>query len=343
MDVDPEACPPRRIEELWFEDGNIVIQAGNSQFRVYRGVLAARSSVFQDMLSFPQPQDSELVEGCPLVRLTDSEIEVGVFLKALFEPEFFMPFPSPTTFDVLSGCLRLSHKYGVDYLRRRALVHLSTGYDTELSKWDSDKTTPYFCESPLVVSPNITSWYSPKDPAGDVYAIQLFREVDALWLLPNAFYVLSLNFENFGRSIFHGVVYNGVQASLSIEDQVHFAYGHAIQSRSAAKILRFLADPDIDGCASPTECAIGRFTAIGNISQPLLQDYLSDPLDVWVKAGDPEALEDATCTTCFNVLEEAHQGARQAFWDKLPGIYCLPPWEELEKMKMAAIGAGWIS
>ncbi|KAF8145623.1 hypothetical protein K438DRAFT_1425906, partial [Mycena galopus ATCC 62051] len=50
-------------QDLWFEDGNIVIQAGNSQFRVYRGVLAKRSSVFQDMLSSPQPPDAETIEG----------------------------------------------------------------------------------------------------------------------------------------------------------------------------------------------------------------------------------------------------------------------------------------
>ncbi|KAJ7700677.1 hypothetical protein B0H17DRAFT_882729, partial [Mycena rosella] len=77
---------PHRVEELWFEDGNLVLQAGNSQFRLHRSILAARSPVFQDMLSFPQPPESELVEGCPLVRLPDAESEVTVFLKAIFIP-----------------------------------------------------------------------------------------------------------------------------------------------------------------------------------------------------------------------------------------------------------------
>ncbi|KAJ7500456.1 hypothetical protein B0H11DRAFT_1855927 [Mycena galericulata] len=340
MDVDPEASPSQRIEKLWFEDGNIVIQAGNSQFRVYRGILAARSSVFQDMLSFPQPPDSELVEGCPLVRLTDSEMEVGVFLKALFDPEyFFMPYPSPTTFDVVTGCLRLGHKYGVDYLRRRALLHLSSGYDTKLSRWD--RAFHYFPRCMPAVPTDIISWSFPDNRAGDIYAVQVFREVDALWLLPNAFYNLSSHL-TVGRNIFHGVVYNGIQTSLSVEDQDNFAHGHAIQSRSAAKILRFLADPDIAGCASPTQCAIGRFTAIGNISQGLLEDSLSDPLEVWAEAGNSEELEENVCSTCFDALEDKHQAARQVFWDKLPGIYHLPPWGELEKMKIATIGADWI-
>jgi hypothetical protein len=85
MEVDSGSVQPQRHQELWFDDGNIVIQAGNTQFRVYRGVLAARSTVFQDMLSFPQPPDSELVEGCPLVQLHDSTAEVTVFLKAIFD------------------------------------------------------------------------------------------------------------------------------------------------------------------------------------------------------------------------------------------------------------------
>lgn len=87
MDVDNQPLEPQRVQELWFEDGNIVIQAGNSLYRVYRGVLATHSSVFKDMLSFPQPPDSELVEGCPIVRLPDSDREVTPFLKALFDPE----------------------------------------------------------------------------------------------------------------------------------------------------------------------------------------------------------------------------------------------------------------
>ena len=87
MEIDSEPDALTRVQELWFEDGNLIIQAGNSQFRVYRGVLAARSSVFRDMLSFPQPPESELVEGCPVVLLHDSGAEVAVFLRAIFDSE----------------------------------------------------------------------------------------------------------------------------------------------------------------------------------------------------------------------------------------------------------------
>ncbi|KAJ7171074.1 hypothetical protein C8R46DRAFT_181180 [Mycena filopes] len=345
MNSDIEApSSPKRVEELWFADGNIVLQAGNSQYRVYHGVLAARSPIFQDMLSFPQPSNPDLVDGCPLVCLPDSEAEVTIFLRAIFEPEFFMPFPSRTTFDTAAACLRLSHKYEVAYLRRRALVHLSSAYDTKLSRWDKGVTIDDEDEvdvDDLVVS-NIISWPWPDDAALDIYAIKLFREVDALWLLPNAFYNLSAAFEELGRNIFHGTTYNDTPTTISIEDQTSFAAGHAVQIRSAVTdILRFLTDPlDIAGCTSATECPLERFRAIGEIGKTL-RSGVGVPLDVW-DADDWKMLANL-CPVCLATLKENHTAARQAFWDKLPAMYGLPSWPELEKMKVAAIGTSWIS
>lgn len=76
-----------RVQDLWFADGSLIIQAGNSQFRVYHGVLTARSSIFQDMLSLVQPPGSDLVEGCPLIHLHDNPGDVSVFLMAIFDSE----------------------------------------------------------------------------------------------------------------------------------------------------------------------------------------------------------------------------------------------------------------
>ncbi|KAJ7119174.1 hypothetical protein C8R44DRAFT_878675 [Mycena epipterygia] len=182
VDTAPPACDPQQVEGLWFEDGNLVLTAGNSQYL---------------------PPDSELVEGCPLVRIPDPATEVTAFLKAIFDPEFFMPFLSLTTLDSIVGCLRLSHKYRVVYLRRCALVHLSSGYRTTLLEWDShdygDDDDP-----PLNRYPSeILSWLYP-DHTAFMYIIQLAREVDALWVLPLVFYSLAANSTGFGNEIFNG-------------------------------------------------------------------------------------------------------------------------------------------
>lgn len=79
----------RRNPRFRFPDGNIVLTAGKSACRVYRGVLASQSSVFADMLDFPQPTESTpQMDGCPIVELSDSGIDLTEFLGVIF------PIPS---------------------------------------------------------------------------------------------------------------------------------------------------------------------------------------------------------------------------------------------------------
>lgn len=77
-----------RRDDVWFEDGNLILQTDDALFRVYSGLLAARSSVFRDMLAFPQPPDGNLThENCPVVRIYDSTKDVHFFLNAIFDSE----------------------------------------------------------------------------------------------------------------------------------------------------------------------------------------------------------------------------------------------------------------
>lgn len=72
--------------EPWFDDGNIVLQAENTQWRIYRGILSASSSVFADMFAIPQPATGEdLVDGCPVVAVTDSAQDWKCVLDTLYE------------------------------------------------------------------------------------------------------------------------------------------------------------------------------------------------------------------------------------------------------------------
>jgi hypothetical protein len=77
--------------EIWYEDGNIILQAEQTQFRVFRGILSASSDVFRDMFAMPQPGEGEfLVEGCAVVQLTDLAEDWRYILKALFERRLVM-------------------------------------------------------------------------------------------------------------------------------------------------------------------------------------------------------------------------------------------------------------
>ena len=77
---------PNAIPRVWYDDGNLIIEAGSSRFRIYKGLLADKSSFFSTMLSLPQDTSEKLVDGCPVVRFQDSVQDVGIFLKAIYDP-----------------------------------------------------------------------------------------------------------------------------------------------------------------------------------------------------------------------------------------------------------------
>ncbi|KAJ7935112.1 hypothetical protein B0H13DRAFT_1474520, partial [Mycena leptocephala] len=59
-----------------FDDGSVVLQAENTQFRVHWSILSIHSSVFHDMQGLPQPPDQDSIEGCPVVQLSDLAADV---------------------------------------------------------------------------------------------------------------------------------------------------------------------------------------------------------------------------------------------------------------------------
>ena len=73
----------KRCEEFWLDDGNLVLVAKDVAFRVYRGLLAAQSTVFQDMFATASPTTGEVYDGCPVVRLSDSPEDIVCLLRKL--------------------------------------------------------------------------------------------------------------------------------------------------------------------------------------------------------------------------------------------------------------------
>lgn len=76
-----------RSPGLWFDDGSIVIQVEDTQFRVHRSMLSKYSVIFRDMFTVPQPPASDeeaMVEGCLVVQLQDSAHDWVIVLQAMY-------------------------------------------------------------------------------------------------------------------------------------------------------------------------------------------------------------------------------------------------------------------
>jgi hypothetical protein len=71
---------------LWFEDGNVVLQAGGMLFRVHRTILAKTSPVLKDMLDVPEQPSRNIVDGCLTIHLSDAGKDVEHFLTVLYNP-----------------------------------------------------------------------------------------------------------------------------------------------------------------------------------------------------------------------------------------------------------------
>lgn len=70
--------------ELYMSDGTMILLAGSTLFRVYPGLLAKHSNVFEGLTESSSylPADAEAYDGCPVVRLPDDPEDVAHFLKA---------------------------------------------------------------------------------------------------------------------------------------------------------------------------------------------------------------------------------------------------------------------
>ncbi|KAJ7645244.1 hypothetical protein DFH06DRAFT_1136707 [Mycena polygramma] len=288
-----------RAEGLWFEDCGLIIQAETTLFRVSRDFLAMRSVVFRDMLAMPPPADTEMMEGCPFVRLPDRADDFDFFLRALLYAEFLEPHPAKTTFPIIAGVLRMSHKYEVEPLRKRALTQLSSRYPTRLGS------------------------------SHCLDSILLGRQIDAPWILPCAFYELC-NGMSLERII---------TGHLPPADMVTCVTGlRALETSGLCQVLKFLDAAKAKDCKSLEGCQklIGATrrdmnrlrTHIRGVQDPYL------PLEIWT-SEDWHGLH--VCAMCLVHLQAVHKGSMDSFWARLPEIFNLPPWAELEQMRTDAL------
>ena len=74
---------PQRVDDLWFDDGTLILQTGSCLYRVYKGLLGVRCPVFLSTISIPQTGEPERMEGCPVIHVHDAPDDVTYFLRAI--------------------------------------------------------------------------------------------------------------------------------------------------------------------------------------------------------------------------------------------------------------------
>ncbi|KAJ6589885.1 hypothetical protein DFH09DRAFT_218192 [Mycena vulgaris] len=303
--------------EVWYNDGSIVLQADNTQFRVHWGVLAQHSSFFRDMQGLPQPPDQPSADGCPIVELSDSVADVEHLLKALYDstPLFKEPLPLP----VVAALIRLGRKYDFRNLLDTAVECLTVENPMTLQEYDarilhnhnrSIPTPPRIAQYPGVLFDIIT----------------LARENDILTVLPSAYYRALLAHD--WTSLFDGIPRgDGTRAILPPIDQRAFILGrerilHA-QCANGNTFGWLRSWSSRVGCSNPIPCTAWR--------DKICDMFLTLPR-LW---AIPDAATMRTwrvwlCPSCARHVEKSLSEGRIRMWEALPGIFDLPPWNELK-------------
>ncbi|KIJ58511.1 hypothetical protein HYDPIDRAFT_171253 [Hydnomerulius pinastri MD-312] len=160
--------PPARCKELWYQDGNIILEIDRSRFRVHRSILSRKSRGFANLF-----ECIETRRNVPIVQLEGDAEEMKHLLLTLYETSYLERHAH--LYEYVSVLLRLSTRYQFPDLRREAIARIKQWYPNTLEGFDNPKSI------------------SLRDDAEEnaIAAINLAREANCLEMLPAAFYFCS--------------------------------------------------------------------------------------------------------------------------------------------------------
>ncbi|KAF9052290.1 hypothetical protein BDZ89DRAFT_1088430 [Hymenopellis radicata] len=320
-----------RHHDLWFDDGSVVCRAENTLFRVHMSQLARHSVCFRDMfqLASHEPNHHDDIEGCPLIFLHDSALDVESLLVSIYDGPTFGD-NGEEDFRAVSGILRLSTKYIIDHLREKALAHLSTAWPSTLAGWDAREDY---------------ARYTEQDPAhrrvypSPIAVINLAHEVDAPSLLPSAFYDLC-------RYPFCQIFEPGedealyrASPSLSLSDIQRLCLGKESAQHTITTLIQAMGTSQYIRNSQTTAHTHIRRTSSGGIcvsAAACRKDFLElvdlatqhylfdrergfcDPLYVAEELGQLKSADFSECKPCAHSLEAWASRERHKMWKMIP-------------------------
>ncbi|KAI9442002.1 hypothetical protein BJY52DRAFT_473256 [Lactarius psammicola] len=108
--------PPSLPLCLDLPDANIIVRSSDKvDFRVHKSVLAVSSPFFKDLLSLPQPPNDELVDGLPVIQLSEDAGLLNSLVSLLYPITTVVPGSYEKVFALLAAC----QKYDMESVQSR--------------------------------------------------------------------------------------------------------------------------------------------------------------------------------------------------------------------------------
>ncbi|KAM5539653.1 hypothetical protein V8D89_006762 [Ganoderma adspersum] len=306
----------KRSDEFWIEDGNIVLVAGETAFRVYRGLLALQSTVFTDLFASSSPSAEERFDDCPVIRLTDSPQDLAHLLRALLPTSLYTEAREtpPMSLHKISAIIRLTHKYHIENLLSQALSALKDSFPSSFNKFED-----VHWDFPIEIS-----------ASGSIAVVNLARLTEAYPVLPPALYVCCM----LGPALIDGFEReDGTIEYLPATDLKRCIGAREVLAKEAFSLVSVIFNPTpSDDCRTPNYCleALRR-----TLARVLELDAVAHAavLDPWIPFIRENGLhEDASgyCVPCQRELLERDIRERRRIWNRLPQIFDVevPTWNQ---------------
>ncbi|KAJ7633913.1 hypothetical protein DFH06DRAFT_1139830 [Mycena polygramma] len=276
---------------IWFSDGNLLVQAQNTQFRVYKGTLCTSSEVLKEAIE--NMGDSKGEEGCPLL-----------FLLILIFDRWSYPDDEPLPFHVIAAFLRLGRKYDIKPLYAKALARLAAAFPCSVEQYLLGADEQIIFSEPTANRNTIA-----------IDTIILARELNLTSLLPVAFWCVAREPELLAHK-------NTKLISEDDRDAMLLATPH-LRSAFTSYLYGWLDETSVASpeCTKPNSCGLSKLHySVWLWKRPGNQQGFHWP---------PRASEDH-CKSCVAIGRKHHSDGVEQFWEELPSFFGLPSWEELK-------------
>ncbi|KAH9856110.1 hypothetical protein C2E23DRAFT_882240 [Lenzites betulinus] len=309
-----------RDAEFWLEDGNLVLVARDTGFRVYRGLLASQSEVFGGMFEAASPSTGDSFDGCPVVHLSgDAPEDLRHLLRVILpktQRRFSAQPKKDITFGQLSAIARLAHKYNIADLETQASAMLQSAYVPKYSELDRLQALRKLGET------------APAD-GGDNYvfddicaigAVNCARLLDQPSVLPYAMYICC----GLGGRVLDGWTReDGTVERLSTEDtkRIMDACELLAQHAQRAFFTIFKLAPCKGACDTPEDCTDALAQILTAAGRSIGTRRTHDTLHSW--EAEIKAMSSRTdlCQVCEDVMVIHSEQERQKAWKLLPHFF----------------------
>ncbi|RPD60934.1 hypothetical protein L227DRAFT_563357 [Lentinus tigrinus ALCF2SS1-6] len=296
----PLGKPRTRDDDFWFEDGNIVLVAGDVEFRLYQVPLIRRSPVFRETLSMPQGDGISIA--VPEVKLFDHPSDIRRLLGGIIFGSDLRFVKGDPDFTTLSSLIRMGHKYQVEDVVEAGLEYLRSFYPPRLAHDEGMPDGP----------PN----FSKRDHIGVVNLARLTNSPD---LLPVAFlHCCMLD----PRELVKGIEReDGTTETLSPDDLATVLIAREELIKADALDCLYILDVN-ENCCSVEEC---RETLMEVLTSSIaVQEQRSFSAD-WREPWRPflEKIGAVPCEACIEGIEVNEETRLEELcgrWPKIVGL-----------------------